>query len=216
MRWGFVRPIAAGLTFKQHYAIHRPMLAQEPLAHTSCRIMAVNRVWDVRKDRPFYIRKLRDLGMALGTGILFLLSVGATAVFSILRATELPVGGIAADVAARLLAFLFSLGIFLVIYKFMPNAKTYWRYVWPGAVLAAVLFEIAKTLLVFYLDHFASYDMVYGSVASVIILLFWIYISAFILILGGEFSSEYGRMREETKRGAPITTTPLNNADIST
>jgi len=165
---------------------------------------SINRVWDVHKDRPFYIRKVRDLGMALGTGILFLLSVGATAIFSILRATELSVGGIAVDVAARLLAFLFSLGIFLVLYKIMPNTKTYWRYVWPGAVLAAVLFEIAKTLFVFYLDHFASYDMVYGSVASVIILLFWIYISAFILILGGEFSAEYGRMREGVKRGIPL------------
>jgi membrane protein len=165
---------------------------------------SINRVWDVHKDRPFYIRKVRDLGMALGTGILFLLSVGATAIFSILRATELSVGGIAVDVAARLLAFLFSLGIFLVLYKIMPNTKTYWRYVWPRAVLAAVLFEIAKTLFVFYLDHFASYDMVYGSVASVIILLFWIYISAFILILGGEFSAEYGRMREGVKRGIPL------------
>lgn len=165
---------------------------------------SINRVWDVHKDRPFYIRKVRDLGMALGTGILFLLSVGATAIFSILRATELSVGGIAVDVAARLLAFLFSLGIFLVLYKIMPNTKTYWRYVWPRAVLAAVLFEIAKTLFVFYLDHFASYDMVYGSVASVIILLFWIYISAYILILGGEFSAEYGRMREGVKRGIPL------------
>lgn len=165
---------------------------------------SINRVWDVHKDRPFYIRKVRDLGMALGTGILFLLSVGATAIFSILRATELSVGGIAVDVAARLLAFLFSLGIFLVLYKIMPNTKTYWRYVWPGAVLAAVLFEIAKTLFVFYLDRFASYEMVYGSVASVIILLFWIYISAYILILGGEFSAEYGRMREGVKRGIPL------------
>ena len=162
---------------------------------------AINRVWDVHKDRPFHIRKLRDITMALGTGVLFLLSLGATTAFTILRGVDVAVLGIAADSGARVLGFLFSLAIFLVLYKFIPNTKTYWRYIWPGALLGAALFEIAKSLFVFYLDHFATYESVYGSVASVIILLFWIYVSAFILILGGELSAEYGRMREGVSRG---------------
>lgn len=168
---------------------------------------AINRAWDIHQDRPFHIRKLRDITMALGTGVLFGLSVAATAVFSILRGMDLPVVGIAADSGARFLGFLFSLAIFLLLYKFMPNTKTFWRYVWPGAVLAAILFEIAKTLFVLYLSNFASYESVYGSVASVIILLVWIYISAFILILGAEFSAEYGRMREGVGRGVPLAST---------
>lgn len=168
---------------------------------------AINRAWDIHQDRPFHIRKLRDLTMALGTGVLFALSVGATAVFSILQGMDLPGVGTVADSGARFLGFLFSLAIFLLLYKFMPNTKTFWRYVWPGALLAAILFEIAKTLFVFYLDRFATYESVYGSVASVIILLVWIYISAFILILGAEFSAEYGRMREGVSRGVPLAST---------
>jgi len=170
---------------------------------------AINRVWDVHKDRPFVIRKLRDLTMALGTGALFLLSLGATTTFAILRGTDVAVLGIAADSGARILGFLFSLAIFLVLYKFIPNTKTYWRYIWPGALLSAILFEIAKNLFVFYLDHFATYESVYGSVASVIILLFWIYISAFIIILGAELSAEYGRMREGVDRGILLEARPL-------
>jgi len=170
---------------------------------------AINRVWDVHKDRPFHIRKLRDLGMALGTGILFALSLGATSIVSILRNTDMPAFDVAIDVGARTLAFLISLAIVLVLYKFIPNTKTFWRYVWPGALLSAILFEIAKNLFVLYLDHFASYESVYGSVASVIILLVWIYFSAFILILGAEFSAEYGRMREGVSRGVLLEARPV-------
>jgi membrane protein len=161
----------------------------------------INRAWDVHKDRPFHIRKLRDLAMAVGVGALFMLSVGATSIFSILQAWDLPFVGIAADSGARVLGFVFSLGIFLTLYKFIPNTKTYWRYVWPGAILAAVLFEIGKSLFVFYIDRFATYESVYGGVASMIILLIWIYISAFILILGAEISAEYGRMKRGIARG---------------
>jgi membrane protein len=114
--------------------------------------------------------------------------------------------GTALDVGARLLAFLPSFAIFLILYKFIPNTKTYWRYVWPGALLAAVLFEISKSLFILYLDRFATYELVYGSIGSVIALLFWIYVAAFILILGAEFSAEYGRMRMGVAKGVLIAT----------
>jgi len=164
----------------------------------------INRAWDVHQDRPFHVRKLRDLSMALGISVLFFLSLGATSVYSILRSTDLPVIGTALDVGARFMAFLPSFAIFLILYKFIPNTRTYWRYVWPGALLAAVLFEISKSIFVLYLDRFATYEMVYGSIGSVIALLFWIYVSAFILILGAEFSAEYGRMRMGVTRGVLI------------
>ncbi len=165
---------------------------------------AVNRAWDVHQDRPFLKRKLRDLAMAMGIGLLFLLSLGGTAAFAILNRVDVTVLGAAVNFGGRFVAFFFSFAIFLFIYKFLPNTKTFWRYVWPGALLAAILFEIAKGLFVFYLSHFADYESVYGSVGSVIVLLFWIYISAFILILGAEFSSEYGRLREGVSRGVTL------------
>ena len=158
---------------------------------------SVNRAWDIHRDRPFIQRKLRDIAMALGVGILFLLSLGATTVFIILKSVDVLGITFAVDFASRFLGFLFSIAVFLTIYKFVPNTRTLWRNVWPGALLGAVLFEIAKSLFVLYLNRFANYQSVYGAVAAVIVLLVWIYISAFILILGAEFSSEYGRMRQE-------------------
>ena len=79
--------------------------------------------------------------------------------------------------------------MFLLLYRFVPNCKTYWRYVWTGAVVAAILFEMSKGVFLWYLANVADYELIYGSVASMIVLLSWAYVSAFILILGAEISS---------------------------
>ena len=158
---------------------------------------AINRASNIRQERPFLIRKLHDVLMALSIGVLFLLSLGMTVVLTTLSRTSLPLSGAAINIAAIILAFLINGAIFLLMYKFIPNVKTFWRYVWPGAMLAAVFFEIAKIVFLLYLSRFAQYELVYGSVGSVIVLLLWIYISAFILILGAEFNYQYGLMREK-------------------
>jgi len=166
--------------------------------------VAINRAWNIRRYRPFFIRKASELGMAFGTGILFLFSLGTSAIISILRRVlNLPVADlIIVNVGSRLVAFLLILAVFLLLYKLIPNTRTYWRYVWPGALLAAILFEIARTLFVFYLENFANYQLIYGSIASIIVLLVWIYYSAFIMILGAEFTFQYGRMRYSVTEGS--------------
>ena len=167
--------------------------------------LAINRAWDIRRyRRSFFIRKGSELGMAFGIGILLLLSLGASAIVSILRRVlNLPAADlIIINVGSWLVAFLLILAVFLLLYKLIPNTKTYWRYVWPGALLAAILFEIARTLFVFYLENFANYQLIYGSIASIIVLLVWIYYSAFIMILGAEFAFQYGRMRYSVTTGS--------------
>jgi membrane protein len=165
--------------------------------------LAINRAWDISRHRPFFIRKARELGMVLSTGILFMLSLGASAIISILRRVfDIPVTKlIIVDAGGRLVAFLLILVVFLLLYKFIPNTRTLWRYVWPGALLAAILFEIARTLFIFFLENFANYQLIYGSITSIVILLVWIYYSAFILILGAEFTFQYGRMRQSMTIG---------------
>ena len=169
--------------------------------------LAINRAWGIRRGRPFLISKARELGMAFGTGILFLLSMGANAIISILpRILDLPAADLLIiNVGSRLAAFLLVLAVFLFLYKLIPNTKTYWRYIWPGALLAAVLFEIARTLFIlciFILYDFARYQLIYGSIAPIVVLLVWIYYSAFIVILGAEFTFQYGRMRYSVTTGS--------------
>jgi membrane protein len=158
--------------------------------------LAVNRAWDIRRHRPFLVRKASELGMAISTGILFLLSLGASAVISIMRGVfHLPVAQmIVIDIGSRLVAFLLMLTVFLLLYKLIPNTRTQWRHAWTGALLTAILFEIARTLFIFYLENYADYQLIYGSITSLIALLVWIYYSAFILIMGAEFTCQYSRM----------------------
>ena len=169
---------------------------------------AVNRAWDVHADRPFFINKPRQLGMAAGVGLLFLLSM---TIIAVVRATDQFISADAQGLGFALhwltpvllqgSSFLMTAGMFLLMYKFMPNTKTYWRYIWPGAIVAAVLFELSKNLFVLYLSTFASFEDVYGGLAPVIVLSLWTYVSGLILIFGAELSSEYGRLRRGLARG---------------
>jgi membrane protein len=159
--------------------------------------LAINRAWNITKYRHLYIRKASEIGMVFGTGILFLLSLGASTFITFMDNTlNLPdLNMTIIYTGAKLIAFLLILTIFLFLYKFVPNTKTRWRDIWPGALLAAFFFEIARTLFIFYLEHFANYQLIYGTISSFIVLLVWIYYSAFILILGAEFTFQYSRTR---------------------
>ena len=172
---------------------------------------SINRAWDVHQDRPLHISKARQLLMALLTGFLFLSS---TAITTFLRAYErfatedFPFAGMFLDTnsVAILQASSFALvfAVFLLLYKYVPNTKTYWEYIWVGALVAAVLFEITKNLFIVYLHSFANFRSLYGALAPVIALMFWAYLSGLILILGAELSSEYGRIRRGIERGVLI------------
>ena len=169
---------------------------------------AVNRAWDVHKDRPFHISKLRQLAMALAVGVMFLVSLSSSTLVRLAeRFADSDMAGAAflinggGQILLQGTASLLTLGTFLIIYKFMPNTKTYWRYIWPGAVVGALLFELAKNLFILYLNRFSSFENVYGTLAPVIVLLLWAYVSSLILIMGAELSSEYGRLLEGVDRG---------------
>ena len=172
---------------------------------------AVNRAWDVHADRPFFISKPRQLGMAAGVGLLFLGSMSiawlAGATDRLITADALqaaPVLQLLERGILQVCSFALAAGMFLLVYKFMPNTNTYWRYVWPGAMVTAVLFELAKNLFVFYLSRFTNFENVYGALTPVIVLSLWTYLSGLILIFGAEFSSEYERLRRGRGRGVLI------------
>ena len=169
---------------------------------------AINRAWDIHTDRPIYINKPRQLLMATSVGILFFTSLSSATVVRTsndIASLNIPVVSLFAHTAGQIVLQTISLTlmimIFLMIYKFMPNTKTYWRYIWPGAVVGAILFEISKNLFIIYLARWSSYESVYGSIAPVIILLLWAYVSSLILLLGAEICSEYERLKHNIERG---------------
>ncbi len=168
----------------------------------------VNRAWDVQKDRPIFINKPRQMLMALAVGLLFLTSLGASTFVRMAgeyAKADLPAPDLLVDTGGRIVLQAFAasltLATFLMMYKMLPNTTTRWEHVWPGAIVATVLFEICKGSFLLYLERFGGFKDVYGSGGDILVLLLWVYVSSLILILGAEFSSEYGRLKQGRERG---------------
>ena len=172
---------------------------------------AVDRAWDIPYNRPYLVAKARHMLMGIALGIPFLLSFLAASVESAIDAMAnqgLSIfGGWLVSAVGNFTLWTIDWGlillVFLLAYRFIPNTKIYWRYIWLGAVVATILYQSGLELFIWYLAHFARYDTVYGPVSSVMVFLFWVYLSSLILVLGAEISSEYERMhqpREEALR----------------
>lgn len=104
---------------------------------------------------------------------------------------------------ALLLAFV--IGGLAVIYRFGPSrASAEWRWISPGSIAAAAIWFAASLGFSFYVANFASYNETYGTLGGVIILLMWLWISAYVIIMGAELNSELElQTAEDTTTGEP-------------
>jgi len=99
------------------------------------------------------------------------------------------------------LAVLFNLAL-AAFYRYGPHRHlAKWRWVTPGSVVASVLWIIFSFGFSFYLSQFAEYDKTYGSLGSVVVLLMWFYLTAYIILLGAEFNAamEHQTNRDSTR-----------------
>jgi membrane protein len=93
------------------------------------------------------------------------------------------------------IAFSTTVLVTMVVYYFGPYRKQSFRGLFPGAVLATVLWMLATNGFGWYVRHMAHYNVMYGSVAASIALLVWMYLIAAIAMVGCEFNAEYERLR---------------------
>ena len=92
-----------------------------------------------------------------------------------------------------------------LVYYLFPNTDQPFRFVTPGAVLAVIVWVLASLGFSWYVANFASYNATYGSLATVIVLLFYFFISAAILLFGAELNSEvYHETTEDEDAGERI------------
>lgn len=162
---------------------------------------SVNLAWNVPETRPFWKLTAMELALVFGAGGFFILSFAITSIVAIVSTVPIPVIGpeLARTPFWTVIAGILSLSLntfaYLMLYRFLPATDLRFRDVWPGAVVAGILFEIAKIGYVFYTAQFANYQLVYGSLGAVIALLFWAWLSSAILLFGAEISAQYGRLK---------------------
>jgi len=90
----------------------------------------------------------------------------------------------------QVLVFITITGLFIVIYKVLPDATISWRDALIGAVFTAILFIAGKSLIGLYLGK-SGLGVTYGAAASIIIILSWVYYSSVILYFGAEFTRAF-------------------------
>lgn len=96
--------------------------------------------------------------------------------------------------AARyLLAFLTTVSVTCMLYRFGPYRRQRWGYVWPGAVLATIFWLLATAGFAWYVRNMGNYNVMYGSIGAGIALLVWMYLMAVIALIGCAFNAEYER-----------------------
>jgi len=89
--------------------------------------------------------------------------------------------------------------IFGILFKFLPDAKIKWNWVWTGAVVTSILFMIGKSIIAYYLGQ-SKLDNLYGAAGSLIILIVWINYSSWIFFFGAEVAYSMVKLRGEEVR----------------
>ena len=136
-------------------------------------------------------RRVRALGVVVGVGALFLLSIAATTYLRLAERLQsvahlVRLGPAATLVLLHLLPVVITAVVFLGVYALIPRRTPPWRALWPGTLCATVLFEAAKGSFAWYASRLERYSWVYGSVTAAIVLLVWFYVAAIIIIYGAE------------------------------
>jgi membrane protein len=147
---------------------------------------ALSRAFDVEEQRPPLLGKLIDIGLVFGIGLIAGVSLGLTV------AARLTV-----DISAwvsQLAPLVLATAVFTLLYRFVPARRVRWRQCVPGALLAGFGYEAIKRGFAFYLDKFATYGAVYGSIAAVIALMFFVFLTATVFIAGAELAAAWPRV----------------------
>jgi membrane protein len=169
----------------------------------------LNRVYDRDETRGFVKQRLTALGMFFFLLLAFALSFGLLVLGPViadwlgdLLDLEGAIGWIwwTLQWPILLLGLLFAFAWVLFLGPNVDHPR--WHFITPGAVIAVVIWVVASGLFAVYVSMFSSYNKAWGSLAAVIIMLTWLWLSALALLFGAEVNAEAERSRE-LRQGAP-------------
>ena len=182
-------------------------------------IEGINVAYDEEEKRGFIRLKLVTFALTLflmiGLLIALMATLGLPAVLAVLE-----LGAVFEFLmTAGLWIGLFCLTVFglSVLYRYAPSRdEPEWKWASPGAVISCLIWVVASAGFAFYVGNFGSYNESFGTLAGVIVLLMWFWISAFIILLGAELNAEMeAQTRADTTKGpdAPMGSRDAVKAD---
>jgi membrane protein len=170
---------------------------------------ALFRIFEVGVRRGLVVGKLFDMvAVSLGV-VLVTLNLGVTVAFSAAMDFGVDIfgwGGSTFSYAERLLAvgiaFASIWTLFVVVYRYLPLRRTAWKTTLIAATFAALAHEALKLAFSWYATELANYTSTLGNLATVAVLLLWIYYGALVFTLGGEVAHVYAMLEARRSEGA--------------
>jgi membrane protein len=156
---------------------------------------AMDRVWEV--ELPWSQSAFRQRGLAvfivLFTGVIILMgSLYGGTVVAIVNTFYPDALRPYRPYASQLWAVLVNIGLFAMLYRFLPHRKLGWRDIMPGAITAGIVWQIGKWGFHSIIDVYLSRsNLVYGSLTTIIVFLTWTYVTSFIFLFGAYLNVVY-------------------------
>ncbi len=153
-------------------------------------LFAMSRVRGDEEKRGFIEKTLIAVGLSIAASIFVVVALltvaGLPALFPFPTGDDLIVLALRWPILLAL-----SVGVLAVLYRWGPDRHPRkFRYIWPGALLASLLWLVAGVIFSIYVENFGNYQATFGSVSAAVVLLLWLYNSAQILVLGAAFNTE--------------------------
>ncbi|CAE6727267.1 YihY/virulence factor BrkB family protein [Nitrospira defluvii] len=168
---------------------------------------ALNVVYGAKETRPYW--KVRLIASLLTIGLAGFIILSMTLILYGAR-----IGEWIANIVGMGWLFLLSWNILqwpvatllmlfalAVIYYICPNIEHDWRWVTPGSVCAVSLWLALSLGFKVYVEHFGNYNAAYGSIAGVIVLMLWLYLTGMVMLLGGEINAQIEQAAAALRRG---------------
>lgn len=151
---------------------------------------------------------MRQNSIELGAVLVGIAGVLAASVLGFVQDLISGIGPVAAApvrIVTWAIAGLLVIATIGATYRFAPyRTNAQWQWLSVGAVLATVLWLLATLGIGFYASHFAGYDATYGSLSAIVVLMMWLYVSAYAILIGGLINAEAERQTAvDTTTGRP-------------
>lgn len=170
-------------------------------------ISALNVAYDVTEERTWIRDRLQAILLTFTSGALLsisLLAIVAGPRFGGILSQMVHIPKFVRDMwpAIRIGTVVVTFGLGLeIVYFLAPNRRQRFRSTIPGSVLAICLWFGGSYSLGFYMHHFGDYSRLYEGMGSIFAIMFWVYMTALVILIGGEVNAELAKRRDSIYRG---------------
>jgi membrane protein len=168
---------------------------------------AVNHAWGVEKKRNFWQHRIFSFLMLVVAGLLLMTALLLATALQVVEARwfanyhwDSPQLLMLRGVTVRYATVLLPAFVFGLIYYFVPNVTDVLvKDVWLGALVTGLLWDAGLKGFSWFVRDTTRWTHIHGNIATVVVFLLWIYISAVILLWGVEFTASYAKMRRDIR-----------------